>query len=153
MTCTSILQVRITFNSKKVEATCCIYEGKDAFLWLPTSFGKSILYNDAVICTLDRKQSDLGTGRGSYTVVLVVSPLVSLMIAKFIGLSECLLWQLFFQLCTYTTLEYLVRILLHMDKLCTHYNFEEIFISGNGCACTSQSIPPSSYTLSVYKGV
>ena len=86
VTCSSILQVRITFNSKKVEATCRIYKGKGAFLQLPTSFGKSILNNGAVICTLDR---ELDTGRGSYTVVLVVSPLVSLMIAKFIGLIEC----------------------------------------------------------------
>ena len=37
---------------------------------------------------LDRKQSELGTGRGSYTIILLVSPLVSLTIAKFNGLSE-----------------------------------------------------------------
>ena len=120
MTYSSILQVRITFNSKKVEATCHIYEGKDAFLRLPTSFGKSILDNDAVICTLDCKQSDLGTGRGSYTVVLVVSPLVSLMIANFIGLSECLLWQLFFRLRT-------VRILL-LNILSGYYSMWSSYV-------------------------
>ena len=29
------------FNSMNVEDNCCVYEGKDAFLWLPTRFGKS----------------------------------------------------------------------------------------------------------------
>ena len=28
----------------KVEAVRCIYKGKDAFLWLPTSFGNSVCY-------------------------------------------------------------------------------------------------------------
>ena len=36
---------------------------------------------------LDRKQSELGTGLGSYAVILLVSLLVSLMIAKFNGSS------------------------------------------------------------------
>ena len=35
VTCSCLLPVRITFNSKKVEAFCRAYEGKDAFLWLP----------------------------------------------------------------------------------------------------------------------
>ena len=37
---------------------------------------------------LDRKKSELGTGLGNYAIVLLVSLLVPLMIAKFIGLSE-----------------------------------------------------------------
>jgi len=37
---------------------------------------------------LDCKQSELGTGQSSYVIVLVVSPLVSLMISKFISLSN-----------------------------------------------------------------
>ena len=32
----------ITFNSMNVEDNCRVYEGKDAFLRLPTSFGKSV---------------------------------------------------------------------------------------------------------------
>ena len=31
---------RITFNFMNVEDNCRVYEGKHAFLWLPTSFGK-----------------------------------------------------------------------------------------------------------------
>ena len=66
----------------------------------------------AVICVLDRKQSELGTGQGSYAVILLVSPLVSLTIAKFNGVSEhCFVVA---QLCAYTTFEYLVRILLNI---------------------------------------
>ena len=34
----------ITFNSKNVEDSHRVYESKDAFLWLPTSFGKSVCY-------------------------------------------------------------------------------------------------------------
>ena len=36
---------------------------------------------------LDRKQAELGTGRGNYAVILLVSPLGSLTIAKFNGLN------------------------------------------------------------------
>ena len=35
---------RITFNSMNVEDNHRVYEAKDAFLWLPTSFGKSVRY-------------------------------------------------------------------------------------------------------------
>ena len=46
---------------------------------------------------LDSKQSELGTGQGSYAVILLVSPLVSLTIAKFNGLSErCLFFVALF---------------------------------------------------------
>ena len=56
---------------------------------------------------------------------LLVSPLVSLTIAKFNGLSvHC---SVVAQLYTYTTFEYLVRILLHVaHNLRKHYNFTEI---------------------------
>ena len=45
---------------------------------------------------LDRKQSELGTGQGSYVVILLVSPLGSLTIAKFNGVSlHCFVVALF----------------------------------------------------------
>ena len=66
-----------------VEDNRCVYEGKDAFVQLPTSFGKSAHYEVLyVICVLDHKQSELGTGRGSYAIILLVLPLGSLVIAK-----------------------------------------------------------------------
>ena len=53
----------------------CIYDGKGVFLWLPMGFGKSICYETAVC--FNYKRSHGGTG-GGCSVVLVVSPLVSL---------------------------------------------------------------------------
>ena len=35
---------RITFNSMNIEDNCRVYKAKDAFLCLPTSFGKSVRY-------------------------------------------------------------------------------------------------------------
>ena len=66
------------------------------------------------------------TGWGSYAVILLVLPLESLTIAKFNGVSVHCFVVAFFQICTYTTFEYLVHILLHVDSLHKHYNFTEI---------------------------
>ena len=44
---------------------------------------------------LDRKQSEFGTGRGSYAVILLVSPLGSLTIAKLNGWSIVLFRSFF----------------------------------------------------------
>ena len=64
---------------------------------------------------LNRKQSEILTGQGSYAVILLVLLLGSLKIAKFSGVSvHCNFSSFFFQLCTYTTFEYLVRILFHV---------------------------------------
>ena len=52
---------------------------------------------------LDCKQSELGTGRGSYAIILLVLPLGSLTIAKFKGVSVHCFVVALFQLCTYTT--------------------------------------------------
>ena len=39
-----------------------LYEGKDVFLWLPTSFGKSFHKRGAAVGLLDHEQSEFGTG-------------------------------------------------------------------------------------------
>ena len=59
---------------------------------------------------------------------LLVSPLGSLRIAKFNDLSVHCFVEALFQLYTYTTFEYLVRILMHVDSLhtCKRYSFMEI---------------------------
>ena len=81
----------------------------------------------AVICVFDRKQCQLGTGRGSYAVILLVLPLGSLTIAKYNGLSVlCFVVAYFSALYMCTTFEYLVRILLHVDNLRKRYYFTEI---------------------------
>lgn len=69
-----------------------------------------------------RYTSELHEGKLS-AIVLVVSPLVSLMIAKVISLSERCFWNeriLFLN-------THLVRILFNVDKLHEHYNFTEIY--------------------------
>ena len=73
----------------------------------------------AAICMLDHKQSELGTGRGSYGTVLE-SPIVLPKVSAWVSI---VLWQLFFQLSTYTSFKYLVWILFHVDKWCEYNNF------------------------------
>ena len=78
----------------------------------------------AVICMFECKQSELGTGWDSYAVILLVSPLASLTIAKFNCMSlHCFVVAL---LAACTAIGYLVRIVLHRDNLCKYYNFHEI---------------------------
>ena len=84
VSCCCLLWVRIT---NKVEAIWRIYKGEDVFLQLPTSFGKSVHYEVLSFTCLTVKKNELGIGWSSYVIVLVVSPLVSLMISKFISLS------------------------------------------------------------------
>ena len=74
----------------KAEDNRHIYKGEDAFLRLYelVSASQCQALRSAVICVLDPTPSELGTGRGSYAVILLVSLLGSLTIAKCIGLSE-----------------------------------------------------------------
>ena len=78
-------------------------EGKDAFLWLPTSFSKSVRYEVlSFACLTIHQASYVGTGRGSYTIILLVLPLGSLTIAKFNGMSvHCFVVALFSALYVY----------------------------------------------------
>ena len=62
-----------TLKAEQLDAIKCIYDGKDVFLWLPTGFGKS----ETLPFVFNYKHDDGGTG-GGCSVVLVVSPLVSL---------------------------------------------------------------------------
>ena len=71
----------MVLKSKQVEAIRCVYEGKDVFVFLPTGFGKTICF-EVLPFLFDYKHGKVGntstaTERGS--VVVVVSPLVSLM--------------------------------------------------------------------------
>ena len=81
----------MVLKSKQVEAIRCVYEEKDV---LPTGFGKTICF-EVLPFLFDYKHGKVGntstaTGRGS--VVVVVSPLVSLMglgLQLTIAWSEC----------------------------------------------------------------
>ena len=60
---------------KSEQETCIkrIYEGTDVFLWLPTGFGKSLCYEVLPFVFDDKLGKD-------NSVVIVVSPLISLMV-------------------------------------------------------------------------
>ena len=83
---------------------------------------------------LDRKQSDLCTGRGSYAVILLVSPLGSLTIAKFNGMSvHCFVVHVALFSVYYFQILFL--------DYCTWTIYVSVTIlrkySGDGCACAS----------------
>lgn len=69
----------ITLKPQQLEAIRHMYEGKDVLLWLPTGFGKSVCY-EVLPFVMDHKRGELGTRQSNYSIVLVISPLVSLMI-------------------------------------------------------------------------
>lgn len=72
----ALVHIGCSSISLKDEQKACIksvYEGKDVFVWLPTGFGKSICYEVLPFVLGDKLgQTD--------SLVIVVSPLVSLMV-------------------------------------------------------------------------
>ena len=69
----------LSLKPEQIEAVRHIYNGKDVFLCLPTGFGKSICY-EIVPFIMDYKLGRRESGRRSFSTVLVVSPLISLMV-------------------------------------------------------------------------
>ena len=78
---------QITFKLMNVEDNYRVYEAKDAFLRLPTNFGKSVRYELLSFVCLTVNKASWVQGRGSYAIILLVSPLGSLTIANLFGLS------------------------------------------------------------------
>ena len=70
---------RIELKLKQVEAIRLVYERKDAFVWLPTGYGKSICFQ-ILPYLFDFKLRRISAPRIKRSVILVVSPLLSLMI-------------------------------------------------------------------------
>ena len=136
-----------------VEDNRRVYKAKDAFLRLPTSFGKSVRYEVLSFTCLTVNKASWVQGGGSYNVILLVSPLVSLTIAKFIGLSvHCsVVAHKFFSF---------IRILLS-NILSVYYCTWIIYVilrkySGNGRACASsryQAVPLLPRSLSMRLGI
>ena len=60
----------MTLKPEQKDCVQCIYEGKDVFVWLPTGFGKTVCF-DVLPFMFEGRVGSL---------VVVVSPLVSLMI-------------------------------------------------------------------------
>ena len=77
----------LSLKSEQIEAVRHIYNGKDVFLCLPTGFGKSICY-EIVPFIMDYKLGRRESGRRSFSTVLVVSPLISLMVDQVTSLRE-----------------------------------------------------------------
>jgi len=72
----------IVLKPEQLQAVRYIYEGRDVFLWLPTGFGKSICYE--VLPFL----FDCKLGKSESSIVIVVSPLVSLMVDQVASLRS-----------------------------------------------------------------
>ena len=124
-----IMKDVITFNSMAVEDNHCVYEGEAPFLRLPTIFGKSVRYKVlSFACSIVNKASWVQGGVATFSCY-IASPLVSLTIAKFIGLSEyCIVVALYsniYMSVYYSTWTRYISIIILQN------------CSGNGHACTS----------------
>lgn len=73
----SVGKGHLTLKKEQLSALRHAYDGEDVFVWLPTGFGKSIVY-ECLPFLFDHKLDRLRAC--SCNVVLVVSPLVALMI-------------------------------------------------------------------------
>ena len=74
-------------KSKQPDAIKAIYEGRDVFLWLPTGYGKSVCYQ-VLPFLFDFKLDKTTNCVIKRSVVVVVSPLVSLMIDQVSSLQS-----------------------------------------------------------------
>ena len=72
----------IVLEPEQLQAVRHIYEARDVFLWLPTTFGKSIC-NEMLPFLLDCK-----LGKTESSIVIVVSPLVSLIVDQVASLRS-----------------------------------------------------------------
>ena len=78
-------KLTLSFTLKPEQRDCVksMFAGRDVFLWLPTGFGKSVCY-EVLPFMYDYK---LGRDTGS-SLVLVISPLVSLMVDQVASLRK-----------------------------------------------------------------
>ena len=83
---TSIGKTGIAIKDEQRRAIVKVFEGKDTFVWLPTGFGKSLCFECLPFVfdhALGRSHSS-----GERSVVLVISPLLSLMIEQVTSLRQ-----------------------------------------------------------------
>eukprot|EP00731_Ephydatia_muelleri_P024183 Em0016g454a len=69
----------LVLKAKQEEALFHLYNGRDVFAWFPTGYGKSICFQ-LVPFLLDFKLNRTTVPQVERSVVLVISPLVSLMV-------------------------------------------------------------------------
>ena len=75
-------KAELVLKPEQLAAVRCIVSGKDVFVWLPTGFGKSLCY-EVLPFVFDHLK---GQGPEGFSLVLVISPLISLMIDQVISL-------------------------------------------------------------------
>ena len=75
----SLQQDDIVLKKEQREAIKLLYQSKDVFLWLPTRFGKSLCFQ-VLPFLFDYKLGRMDSPLPQHSVVVVVSPLVSLMV-------------------------------------------------------------------------
>lgn len=77
----------VKLKKEQVASIECVYRGKDVFVWLPTGFGKSIIYHTLPF-VFDSKLGRAVTCSDVCSVVLVISPLVLLMTDQVLDLRR-----------------------------------------------------------------
>ena len=77
----------LKLKTKQEEALIHLYDGHDVFAWFSTGYGKSLCYQ-LLPFMFDFKLKRTNSPRFEISVVLVLSPLVSLMVDQVSGLQK-----------------------------------------------------------------
>ncbi len=85
LSCVNLPDLKL--KNKQEEALNHLFEGRDVFAWFPTGYGKSLCYQ-LLPFMIDYKLERTNTSDLHRSVVLVISPLVSLMIDQVSGLQK-----------------------------------------------------------------
>ena len=80
-------QEEVTLKAKQEEVLYNLYDGRDVFAWFPTGYGKSLCYQ-LLPFLFDFKLKRTCSPRVKRSVVIVISPLVSLMVDQVSGLLQ-----------------------------------------------------------------
>ena len=80
-------QEYIVLKDKQLEVMQELYRGNDVFAWFPTGYGKSVCYK-LLPYLFDHKLKRTSSPALEQSVVLIISPLVSLMVDQVSSLQD-----------------------------------------------------------------
>ena len=80
-------QEHIVLKDKQLEVLQELYRGNDVFAWFPTGYGKSVCYQ-LLPFLFDHKLKRTSSPALEQSVVLIISPLVSLMVDQVSSLQD-----------------------------------------------------------------
>ena len=80
-------QEHIILKDKQLEVLQELYRGNDVFAWFPTGYGKSVCYQ-LLPFLFDHKLSRTSSPALEQSVVVIISPLVSLMVDQVSSLQD-----------------------------------------------------------------